>query len=395
MGVRGIVQNIFSPEHYAGVRRPLLQATTLPPWCYTSNEWYAREIETIFRRDWLCIGRVDQVPNRGDYFTRTLIDQPIIVVRDNAGDVRVHSAVCRHRGAIICEGQGNCRTFICPYHSWTYALSGELVGTPGNPPPMGRTENFDKNDYGLLPIRSEQWAGFIFITFNKDAPPLLDYLGDLPTFLANYRLDEMRYTHHDEFEVACNWKVWLENAFENYHAATVHRKHIDPQKPQNWSFEQGQTGPWEAMYSRRSIVGYSGLPTIPGLTEKQESGLFHVWVQPSVQIILNSSYMKFRQYFPEGPDKLRLYENWTFPISTIERPDFKNLVGASYYEKYGEIVREDLPINPNVQRGLRSGAFVPGRYSEEEYVVHRIANYVVDRIVGPTRDARTTRSAAE
>jgi choline monooxygenase len=102
-----------------------------------------------------------------------------------------------------------------------------------------------------------------------------------------------------------------------------------------------------------------------------------------VQIILTSSYMKFRQYFPEGTHKLRIYENWTFPQSTVERADFGDIVGPAYYEKYSEIIREDLTINPNVQRGMRSGAFRPGRYSPEEFIVHRIANYVLDRVIGP------------
>jgi choline monooxygenase len=375
--------NVFAPEHYIAVRRPLEQASTLPPQCYVSDAWYAREIETIFRREWLCVGRVEQIPNPGDFFTRTLIEQPIIVVRDNAGEVRVHSAVCRHRGAIVTEGEGRCRAFVCPYHSWTYGLDGALLATPGNPPPMDGAEGFRKTDYGLTPIRSEQWAGFIFVTFDDAAPPLSEWLGDLPSFLANYRLEQMQWTHCDAYHVDCNWKVWLENAFENYHAPTIHRKHIDPKNPQNWSFEQGQTGPWEAMYSRRSIVAYSGLPPVPGLSEKENSGLYHVWVRPSVQIILTSSYMKFRQYFPEGAHKLRIYENWTFPRTTVERADFGDIVGPAYYEKYSEIVREDLTINPIVQRGMRSGAFRPGRYSPEEFIVHRIANYVVDRVVGP------------
>jgi choline monooxygenase len=375
--------NVFAPEHFVGVRRPLQQASTLPPHCYASDAWYAREIETIFRREWLCVGRVEQIPAPGDFFTRTLVEQPIIVVRDNAGEVRVHSAVCRHRGAIVSEGEGHCRAFVCPYHSWTYGLDGALLATPGNPPPMDGAEGFRKGDYGLTPIRSEQWAGFIFATFDASAPPLAEWLGDLPDFLANYRLEQMHWTHCDMYEVDCNWKVWLENAFENYHAPTIHRKHIDPKNPQNWSFEQGQTGPWEAMYSRRSIVAYSGLPPVPGLTEKENEGLYHVWVRPSVQIILTSSYMKFRQYFPEGTHKLRIYENWTFPKSTVERADFGDIVGPAYYEKYSEIIREDLTINPNVQRGMRSGAFRPGRYSPEEFIVHRIANYVLDRVIGP------------
>lgn len=393
-----MMPDMFSPEHYVATRRPLHQATPLPGWCYVAPEWYARELDTIFRKEWLCVGRLEQVSNPGDFFSIEIIGQPMIVVRDESGQVRVHSALCRHRGAIINESAGRCRAFVCPYHSWTYALSGKLVSTPGTPHPMSGVEGFDPSRYGLTPIRSDTWGGFIFVTFNADAPPLRTWLGDLPAFLAGYDLENMRWTHRDVYDVDCNWKVWLENAFENYHVPTIHRKHHDPANPQNWTFEKTD-GPWEAMYSRRSVVAYAGLPPIPGLDERKASGLFHIWVKPSVQIILTSSYMKFRQYLPQGPEKLRLYENWAFPKTTVERSDFGQIVGPEYYHKYSEIIREDLGINPNVQRAMRSGAYRPGRYSLEEYIVHRIANYVIDRVVGPdgaqARDGRITGQAAE
>ena len=101
---------------------------------------------------------------------------------------------------------------------------------------MAGAEGFRTADHGLTPIRTETWGGFIFVTFDEAAPPLLEWLGDLPAFLAEYDLVNMQWTHKDVYEVACNWKVWLENAFENYHAMTIHRKHMDPTKPQNWVF---------------------------------------------------------------------------------------------------------------------------------------------------------------
>lgn len=386
---------LFDPATYAPTRRPLHQASALPGWCYTSPEWYQREVDTLFRRDWLCVGRVEQVAQPGDFFSIEVVGQPLIVVRDESGEVRAHSAVCRHRGAIIAEGQrGKCRAFVCPYHSWTYSLSGKLVSTPGNPPPMAGVEGFRAADHNLTPVRAETWGGFIFVNLDEGAAPLAEWLGDLPAFLAAYDLAAFQWTHRDEYVVDCNWKVWLENAFENYHAMTIHRAHMDPANPQNWEFER-TAGPWEAMYSKRSIVAYAGLPPVPGLDARQAAGLFHVWVQPSVQIILTSSYMKFRQYLPEGPEKLRLYENWTFPRATVERADFGDVVGPAYYEKYSQIVREDLGINPNVQRAMRSGAYRPGRYSLEEHIVHRIANRVLDRVVGPDDEAsRREREAA-
>ncbi len=385
---------IFSPDSYVAQRRPLAEASPLPGWCYTDNAWYERELDAIFHREWLCIGRVEQIPEPGSYFTIELVGRPLIAVRDSAGRVWVHSAVCRHRGCIIAEGEGKCRSFICPYHSWTYALDGRLVGIPGSPHPLAGVEDFRNEDYGLAPVRAETWAGFIFVTFSDNAPRLMEWLGELPRFLAPYRLEEARQTHRDIYDVDCNWKLWLENAFENYHVATVHRKHYDPTKPQNWQFEDTWgRGPWEAMFSRRSVVAYSGLPEIAGLDPAHAAGLYHVWIRPSVQIILTSSYMKYRQYLPRGPHKLRLYENWTFPQSTVARPDFTEIVGPAYYHKYSEIIREDLGINPLVHRAMQSGAYLPGRFSLEEHIVHRIANYVLDRIVGP--DDPPSRAARE
>jgi len=392
-----MTENLFSHETYAATRRPLAHASPLPGWCYYSPEWYARELETIFRgphSEWLCVGRVDQVRNAGDFYTIPLLGQPLIVVRDSAGTVNVLSAVCRHRGAVITEGEGRCRQLVCPYHNWTYSLDGELIATPGLPPPMDASEGFSKNDYRLGTLRTEFWAGFIFVTFNPAPKPLMQSLGTLPAFLHNYRLEQMQFTHRDIYEVECNWKVWLENAFENYHVPTIHRKHIDPAKPQNWTFE-ATDGAWEAMYSQRSIVAYSGLPPLENLSEKEAGGLYHIWIKPSLQIVLTSSSMKYRQYLPEGPEKLRLIENWTFPRTTVARPDFADTVGAAYYHKYSEIIREDLRISPNVQRGMRSGAYKPGRYSLEEFVVHRIANYVLDRVIGPDDAARAPLKAVQ
>ena len=382
--------DLFSPETYAASRRPLEQASPLPGWCYVSPEWHAREMEAMFRgpqSEWLCVGRVDQVPNAGDFYTIPVLGNPLIVARDKDGKVNVMSAVCRHRGAVITEGEGRCKQFMCPYHNWTYALNGELIATPGLPPPMAGSKDFDLADHRLTAITTDFWAGFIFITFNPKPKPLMQSLGGLPEFLKNYQLEQMQFTHRDIYEVDCNWKIWLENAFENYHVPTIHRKHIDPAKPQNWQFEKTD-GAWEAMYSERSIVAYSGLPALENLSQREAGGLFHIWLKPSVQIIITSSSMKYRQYLPEGPEKLRLIENWTFPKTTVERPDFAETVGDAYYHKYSEIIREDLRINPIVQKGMRSGAYQPGRYSLEEFIVHRIANYVLDRVVGPGQSSR-------
>src|SRR5438270_7709088 len=108
--------DLFDPRHYEGVRRPLLDAETLPAWCYTSPAFYRREVERIFRKVWNFLGAADQIPNPGDYFTVTFAGVPIIVLRDGAGQLRAFANSCRHRGSELLSGSGNCKLISCPYH---------------------------------------------------------------------------------------------------------------------------------------------------------------------------------------------------------------------------------------------------------------------------------------
>jgi choline monooxygenase len=133
-------------------------------------------------------------------------------------------------------------------------------------------------------------------------------------------------------------------------------------------------------------VAYTGLSATSTVSEQKASGLFHLWIQPSVQIILTATFMKFRQYLPMGPEKLRLQENWTFPKQTLEAGELGNLLEKPFYKKYAEVIQEDVGINLRVQKGFRSGAYKPGRYALDEFILHRLANRVLDRVIGPEDD---------
>ena len=130
---------------------PQPEADTLPAVVYTSEEFLDFEREAIFDHEWLCVGLASRIPEVGDWFTVDVNDERLIITRDKEGEIRGLSSVCQHRAQAICEGSGNSTTFQCPYHHWTYALDGRLLGTPG----MERTENFDKKDWGLP---SEPWT---------------------------------------------------------------------------------------------------------------------------------------------------------------------------------------------------------------------------------------------
>ena len=142
--------------------------------------------------EWLCVGRAERIPEPGDWFTVTICDEPIIVARDKAGDVRAMSAVCQHRAMQVCEGEGNDTTFKCPYHHWIYGLDGRLLGAPA----MERTEDFDKTAGASAPLAVEEWQGFVFVNFDADAAPLAPTLARYEPYLEQLRPGQRGLPRH-------------------------------------------------------------------------------------------------------------------------------------------------------------------------------------------------------
>jgi choline monooxygenase len=370
----------ISASQLRAVQRDLSEASTLPSACYTAQSWYDREVSHIFRREWICVGRTDQAVEPGDYFTATLCDEPILIVRDRDRALRAWFNVCRHRGCVVASGQGNSKTLQCPYHRWTYALSGELLAIPGRPDPMQGIANFNKDDYGLTPLRLATWGGFIFINVDGNAAPLLQWLGDFPGWTDAYDFSGMATVRRVSHQVACNWKVFLENSMEAYHVPFVHQRQVDPTQLPVWSVDTPGIGPYASLYSRDSLLSTHVFPTIQGLSGKPAEGLFHIWLQPNLQIVATSTYMSFRQYLPLAPDRFELSCGWCFPPTTLSAPGFAEAV-ATVFERSDAVMLEDIEICPQVQAGLRSSRYRPGRYTSHEAIVHEIGTYVLDRIL--------------
>ncbi|MEJ0019833.1 MAG: aromatic ring-hydroxylating dioxygenase subunit alpha [Acetobacteraceae bacterium] len=362
-------------------QRPLAEAATLPAACYTSEEWYAREVAQIFHREWICVGRTDQAVEPGDYFTMTLANEPILIVRDRDSGLRAYSNVCRHRGCLIASGSGNAKTLQCPYHRWTYALSGELLATPGRPHPMQELLHFRQEDYGLVPIRLACWGGFVFVNLSDTAPPLHQWLGDLPSWMDAYDFAAMATLRRVSHIVDCNWKVFLENSMEAYHVPFVHQRQVDPARLPVWSVEQPGNGPYGALYSKDSLLVSPVFPTIPALRGKSSEGLFHLWLQPNLQIVATPAYMSFRQYLPRAAGSFELSCGWCFPPATLDAPGFADAAGAMF-ERSDAVMQEDIEICPQVQAGLGSSLYRPGRYATQEAILHQIGRYVLGKVLG-------------
>ncbi len=189
---------------------------------YTSREIATRERDLIWMRVWQVAGRVDELPEAGDWKEYRLFDQSFVIVRGADGELRGFVNACRHRGNKLCTGgHGSCGSaarFVCPYHLWSYGLDGRLLRV-SRPDLVGP---IDKDEHGLLEVPVECFAGFIFLNPDPEAMPLADFLGEVMGLLAPYHLDEMVPVMNVRESVDCNWKVVIDAFSEGYHIDAIH-----------------------------------------------------------------------------------------------------------------------------------------------------------------------------
>jgi len=358
---------------------PLDRAWSMPAKFYTDPWLFDREHERIFLGHWLFLLRADDLTEPGCYRALDTPGGPVLAIRGEDGRVRVFANVCRHRGSLLLEGQGNCRRIVCPYHAWSYRTDGSLVAAPD----MDGASDFNPAQYGLIQIQSDSWAGFLFITFNPDAPSLRDHLGDLPDRMASHRLDRMRHTWRITLQCRCNWKLILENAMETYHTGTVHRATVGRQSSRSLETR----GQWRCIQviSGRSIATLPDapppFPAIEGLDADARQGTYFTVLHPTCQFAVAQDSMWWLSLVPRAADRTVLEIGGCFPEATIARPDFADKA-AAYYERWEAVGREDVGILEKQQLALSSAVYRPGRLSARDDQVQALTRWVVTQLSG-------------
>lgn len=241
----------------------------LPGAFYSDPAWFAHECRTVLRRGWHCLGRADEIAGEGDYFTLTLLDEPLLVVRGAGGAVRVLSNLCRHRGMPLAEGRGNAARFVCSYHAWTYGWDGALLRAP-------RMVNagFEAETCRLPEFRVQLWNGFIYASLEADPPPFVQ--PGLDTLVAPYEPENFRLVHVGEEVWNTNWKCLVENFMEGYHLSVVHPETLHGYTPTGKA-KKGPDGDGFTSYFANYPAGIASRGTgAAGLSEgeRQRSTLY-------------------------------------------------------------------------------------------------------------------------
>ena len=387
---------ILTAAELASIRRPYRDARLLPRRAYHDPAIFEWERDNILRRDWVIVGRADEVPEPGTFFQAELDGEPLLLVRARDGVLRAFYNVCRHRGTAVVEEQcGAAVRFQCPYHAWIYDLEGKLVRAKHT----DDLDDFSLEAYGLATVRCETWQGFVFVSLDPAAPPLATQLGDLDEHLGRFDFSELRPARTMTYDVAANWKFIAENYSECYHCPPLHPQ-LNKLTPYDLGGDYAPGGAWQGGWME--LVGGAetmaldggkgsrhGRPPMCGMTAEDERRIFYYVVWPNAFLSVHPDYLLVHRLIPVGPDRTTVICQLLFEPATMALPDFDPSDAIAFWDLTNI---QDWHVCELQQRGTRSRSWVSGRYSNQEASVHAFDLMVAERYAGlPFSAARTVR----
>jgi len=364
----------------ANVAAPLTSAWTLPPRAYTDPSVWVHEVDSIFRQDWVCVARSSQVSEPGDYVAVDLIDQPVLVIRDDDGTVRAMSNVCLHRSMPLASGAGSARWIVCAYHQWSYGRDGSLHTAPM----MEGADGFDIDACRLPQLAIEEWAGFIFVSMNGDPTPLASQLEPLAATLAQYGLGALVIADTIEFDSPWNWKLLVENFMEAYHHIGPHRDTFQQSNPaKDSTVIDNLGGPWSMLHMPgvTDLDDSPDLPFLSGLDRERRADLLAVCVYPTLLFAVSGTLGVWYEVVPRTHDQMTLRIHLLLEPEVAADPD---VVAAlpEIREGLSWIHGEDIPVNEGPWRGLHAPLAAQGRLSPYEGAIWQFNQYWLTRIAG-------------
>ena len=362
------------------ISTPLEEARGLPPQAYLSEEFYELELEYLFRRDWICVGREEEVAQTGDYFTMELAGEPLVIVRGADNRLRALSNVCRHRYMQVVRDRGNAARLSCPYHGWTYQLDGSLMGATN----MAESRILDKDNCRLPEFKLETWLGFIFVNLDPEAEPLAPRLRELGERLAPYHIDSMRISSmYDEIWEG-NWKLTMENNAEAHHHRTLHPDTLQPWMPGDDSHCGEDKRDWSLLRTplmmdlvRKEAPIYADLMqrwSADIKPEDREETLTYI-IYPSGTIDASPGIVFWKRILPLSIARTRVMMGALVPEQELD--DELNRYNKEFFELLNP---EDYQATWRLQRTIQSRFAEAGPLSGKEACLFYFQRYLARRL---------------
>lgn len=344
----------------------IVRRDTLAPWTYLSDEFHELERD-LFKRNWMLAGHVSALRNVGDYITFDAVGERALVVVDEGGEIRGFHNVCRHRGAKLLDGSGQCRNRInCPFHGWSYALDGALKGLP-----LPETfEAFDREQYGLKALALEVWEGLVFINFSKPDKSVAEHFKTIAAEVAPYKIADMEplQARYDDVR-PYNWKVIHDIDNEGYHVPIGHPSlqqlygqsysdRIEHGLPISDAVINDKPGKLWSVRNYQSI-----LPDFDHLPEHRQRSWWYFGIFPNAVIALYPDMVEYYMTIPVSVNETR-YIGQQFGLA-----DSRRETSAARYlnTRINSITEdEDESFVSDMQEGMRSSEFPEPTFSSTE-----------------------------
>ncbi len=372
---------------------------SLPRPFYTDDKVFDCEMDFIWKRNWLLAGFSCEIPAPGDYFTYPVLDESIIIIRDDDGKIYAHHNSCRHRGSQIClEERGSEPILKCPYHSWTYGKNGKLKNARLMP------DDFDKEMFGLHPVQLILVEGLIFISLANDPPDFSREAKDLTPYLRPFSLDNAKVAYRDRYELDANWKLICENFRECYHCGPVHIEYcnavvganlvedselITAQSIKSWN-ENGfavetvsnieNTCHYATRYPLRpGMKSYTldGKPAAPlmGTHQQYNSGVVGIVNYPNFWMDGVSDYIWTMRITPIDATHSVVDLTWLIDAKAEEGRDYDVERLTEFWKITGE---QDWHLCENNQKGINSVKYTPGPLAPSEFDVGNFHKWYIN-----------------
>lgn len=344
---------------------PLAEARTIPAAWYADPRVLDLEQRTIFARSWQMVGRVEQVQHPGQYITRDVAGEPLLIVRGSDHVLRGFFNVCRHHAAaVMTEVEGQARNLRCPYHGWTYTLEGALKGTPD----FAGVCNFEREANGLVKVETAVWENWVFVKLERGGPALESFLG--PDFMSQIRalcLNNFHWVERRHYTFDCNWKVFVDNYLDGgYHIPYLHKSLDSVLDYSQYKIETGER------FCLQSAPVTSARDDAYISAVRQGQRALYYWLYPNFMLNWYEGVLDTNLVIPRGVSQTEVIFDFYF-TDISEQVRERNLASIAVGQR---IQDEDVAICKSVQRGLASRAYVAGRLSVRreagEHLFHQL-----------------------
>jgi Rieske 2Fe-2S family protein len=373
----------FDPVDLEPALRPFGRSRMLPRDAYVSPRVFAFEQERFFAGSWTCVGREGDLEGTGAQRAVKVGGAGVLLVRGTDGRARAFANTCRHRGhELLGVGrQTTRRTVLCPYHAWTFDLDGSLRAAPG----FRDHVDFRPEEHGLVELPLESWHGFLLVNGSGDAPPFAEHVGALDDLVAPYQPERLIPLVTHSYDLACNWKVVLENYHECYHCPLIHPELCQvspPSSGDNFELDGAWVGGTMDLKDHAvtmSLDGHSDGAPIPGLDAERLRTVAYLGLFPNLLLSLHPDYLMTHLVEPLAPDRSHVVCTWYFPPEAAERPGFDPSYAVEFWDRTN---LQDWAACESVQRGMASPHFRPGPLAPAEDAVYSVVTMIARAYLG-------------